>query len=146
MANGPIDFVVLSFRGNQFKGEILDSLIELVESDTIRIIDLLIVIKDQQGDLFAAELEHHAPEFASFFEPLAFETSGMITAEDVEMIGAGLENNSTAAMMLFENVWATRFKEAVLNADGQLIVQGRIPAEAIEIALAEMADIDALAA
>ena len=143
MSHGPIDFIVLSFDGNKFKGEILDSLIELVESKTIRIVELLIVIKDEQGDLTAVELEQHDPEISDFFAPLEFETNGMITAEDVEMIGSNLENNSTAAMMLFENVWAVKFKEAVLNADGQLLAQGRIPPEDIENALAEMAEIDA---
>ncbi|MCB8984872.1 MAG: hypothetical protein H6659_13665 [Ardenticatenaceae bacterium] len=146
MSHGPIDFIVLSFSGNKFKGEILDSLVELVESETIRIIDLLIVIKDEQGDLLAVEIEQHDPEISEFFAPLDFETNGMITAEDVEMIGANLENNSTAAMMLFENTWAVKFKEAVLNADGQLLVQGRIPSEDIDNALAEMAEIDAQAA
>lgn len=146
MTYGPVDFIVLSFSGNKFKGEIIDSLAELVESNTVRIIDLVVVIKDEQGDLIAVELEQHEAEISEFFEPLAYETNGMITAEDVEMIGAGLENNSTAALMLFENVWAVKFKEAVLNADGQVIVQGRIPAQEIEIALAELADIDTLAA
>jgi hypothetical protein len=143
MSHGPIDFIALSFSGNKFKGEILDSLVDLVESETIRIIDLLVVTKDEQGDLLAVEIEQHDPEIFDFFAPLDFETNGMITAEDVEMIGANLENNSTAAMMLFENVWAVKFKEAVLNADGQLLVQGRILPEGIENALAEMAEIDA---
>lgn len=143
MTHGPIDFIVLSFSGNKFKGEIMDSLVELVESNTIRIIDLLVVIKDEQGDLVAVEIQQHDPEVAEFFEPLEFETNGMITTADVEAIGAELENNSTAAMMLFENLWAIKFKEAVLNADGKLVVQGRIPPEEIEIALAEIAEIDA---
>lgn len=143
MTHGPIDFIVLSFAGNQFKGEIMDSLLELVESNTIRIIDLMIVLKDEQGDLIAAELQQHNSEIVDLFEPLDFEISGMITAEDVEMIGANLENNSTAALMLFENLWAIKFKEAVINANGTLVVQGRIPPEEIEMALAEMAEIDA---
>ena len=143
MTHGPIDYIVLSFTGNKFKGEIMESLMELVESNTIRIIDLMIVLKDEQGDLIAVELQQHNSEIVNFFEPLEFEVSGMITAEDVETIGAGLENNSTAALMLFENLWAIKFKEAVINANGTLVVQGRIPPEEIEMALAEMAEIDA---
>jgi hypothetical protein len=146
MTHGPIDYIVLSFSGNQFKGEIMESLLELVESNTIRIIDLMIVLKDEQGELIAVELQQHDPKIAAFFEPLDFEISGMITAEDVEVIGASLENNSTAALMLFENLWAIKFKEAVINANGTLVVQGRIPPEEIEMALAEMAEIDAQAA
>jgi hypothetical protein len=143
MSHGPIDFIVLSFSGNKFKGEIIDSLVELVESEMIRIIDLLVVLKDDDGNVTAIEIEQHDPEISDFFAPLDFETNGMITAEDVEIIGADLENNSTAVMMLFENTWAVKFKEAVLSADGQLLVQGRIPLEDIENALAEMAEIDA---
>jgi len=143
MSHGPIDFIVLSFDGNKFKGEVLDSLIELVENETIRIVDLLVVLKDEQGGLTAVEIEQHAPEISDFFASLDFETNGMITAEDVEIIGTDLENNSTAAMILFENVWAVKFKETILNADGQLLVQERIPPEDIANALAEMAEIDA---
>jgi len=101
------------------------------------------VLKDEQGDLLAMELEQHDSEIADFFEPLEFETNGMITAEDVEEIGAALENNCTAALMLFENLWAIKFKEAVLNANGTLLLQARIPPEEIELALVEMAEIDA---
>lgn len=143
MTHGPIDFIVLSFEGNQFKGKILESLTELVDNGTIRIIDLLIVVKDENGDLLAVEIQDHAPEIVDFFAPLDYETNGLITTADVEAIGAELEPNSTTAMMMFENLWAIRFKEAVLEANGQLVIQGRIPPEDILLAFEEMAEIEA---
>jgi hypothetical protein len=62
----------------------------------------------------------------------------MISTQDTEMIGAALNNNSTAAIMLFENLWAVKFKEAVLAAEGRVIVQERIPHEVVLEALGEL--------
>lgn len=143
MTYGPIDFIVLSFEGNQFKGKILQSLTELVDNGTIRIIDLLIVVKDENGDLLAVEVQDHAPEIVEFFSALDYETNGLITVADVEAIGGELAPNSTTAMMMFENLWAIKFKEAVLEANGQLVVQGRIPPEDILMAIEEIAEIEA---
>jgi hypothetical protein len=136
MTHGPIDFVALGFSGNQFKGEILPALIELVQNNIVRVIDLIIVIKDAEGEVVARELQQLNPEVIAVFDPLNVHISGMITMEDIELIGEELENNSTAALMLFENIWAIKFKEAVLNANGTLLVQGRIPPEIVEEAMA----------
>ena len=63
----------------------------------------------------------------------------MITIQDIDLVVDSLENNSTAGVMLFENIWAIKFKEAVLNADGRLIMQERIPHEVVLEELADMA-------
>jgi uncharacterized membrane protein len=140
MTYGPIDFVALGFSGNQFKGEILSALIELVENKIVRVIDLVIVIKDQDGTVIGRELKQLSPEVIGVFDPLKVHISGMITMEDIHLIGEELQNNSTAALMLFENLWAIKFKEAVLKANGTLLVQGRIPPEVIEEAMAVVVD------
>lgn len=140
MTHGPVDFVAIGFDGNQFKGEIMEALVELVEKEIIRIIDLIIVLKDENGFVAARELQQLDSELIAIFDPLQVHISGMITLEDIELVGEELKNNSTAALMLFENIWAIKFKEAALRANGTLLVHGRIPPDVYEEALAVVVD------
>ncbi len=140
MTHGPVDFVAIGFDGNRFKGEIMEALVELVEKEIIRIIDLIIVLKDENGFVAARELQQLDDEMIALFDPLQVNISGMITLEDIELVGEELKNNSTAALMLFENIWAIKFKEAALRANGTLLVHGRIPPDVYEEALAVVVD------
>jgi uncharacterized membrane protein len=138
MTYGPIDFVALEFKGNQFKGEIIPALRDLIASKTIRVIDLVIVMKDEKGLVEVAELQQLAPDVIAIFDPLDKEVNEMIKLEDAQMVGKGMQNNSTAAVMLFENLWAVRFKEAVLNANGNLLMQLRVPHQVVLEALEDL--------
>ncbi len=143
MTFGPIDFLALEFEGNKFKGDILPSLLELVQQQIVRVIDLVIIVKDADGVVKVRELQQLDADLLAVFDPLQVDVSGLITAGDIEMIGSQLGNNSTAALMLFENLWAVKFKEAVLAAEGRLLMQERIPHEVVLEALAEMAVLEA---
>jgi uncharacterized membrane protein len=143
MTYGPIDFIALEFKGNQFKGDILASLLELIEQKIVRVIDLVIVVKDENGAVEVRELKQLAPNLVAVFDPLGAEVTEMITDKDAHAVGEALENNSTAAVMLFENLWAIKFKDAVLEANGRLIFQERIPHEVVQEAVAEMAAMSA---
>jgi len=138
MTYGPIDFIALEFKGNNFKGEIIPALVELIANKTIRVIDLVIVLKDEKGKVEVAELQQLTPDIIAVFDPLDKEVNGLIKEVDAAMVGRNMENNSTAAVMLFENLWAVKFKEAVLNADGRLLMQERIPNEVVLEALEDL--------
>jgi hypothetical protein len=138
MTYGPIDFIALEFKGNNFKGEIIPALVELIANKTIRVIDLVIVLKDEKGKVEVAELQQLTPDIIAVFDPLDKEVNGLIKEVDATMVGRNMENNSTAAVMLFENLWAVKFKEAVLNADGRLLMQERIPNEVVLEALEDL--------
>lgn len=138
MTYGPIDFIALEFKGNNFKGEIIPALRDLIVSKTIRVIDLVIVLKDEQGNVEVAELQQLSPDIIAIFDPLDKEVNEMIKVEDAKLVGQNMENNSTAAVMLFENLWAVKFKEAVLNADGRLLMQLRIPHQVVLEALEDL--------
>lgn len=142
MTYGPIDFIALEFEGNKFKGDILSSLMELVDDDIIRVIDLVVILKDNSGEVIAREFEQLDSHLLAVFDPLEVKVAGLITAGDVEMMADQLANNTTAALLLIENLWAVKFKEAVLEADGRLLMQERIQPEAILDALVEMATFD----
>jgi uncharacterized membrane protein len=142
MTLGPIDFIALEFPGNQFKGEILPDLLELVDNETIRIIDLVTVTKDQNGQVTVRELREFDPGHVEVFNPLKAEVNQMITESDIAAIAENLADNSTAGLMLIENLWAKKTKQAMLDANGRLLLFERIPHDVVEEALA---DIKALA-
>ncbi|MGE5375545.1 MAG: DUF6325 family protein [Bacteroidota bacterium] len=131
MTYGPIDFVALEFKGNQFKGEILPALLDLVNRDVVRVIDMIVVKKDADGTVTTQEMQEHDDAVLAVFNPLKAEINGMIQVEDIEMIGEKLEPNSTAAVMLFENLWAVNFVKAVENANGRAVMHVRIPHEVV---------------
>ena len=137
MSVGPIEYLVVAFPGNKFKGEIIPALAELVESETIRILDLVFIIKDEEGNVGAVELAEVDPEDeAAGMTDIADVDSGLLNEDDIALAAEALEPNSSAGLLVFENVWATRFAESVRNADGQLIANERIPYDVVQAALA----------
>ena len=128
MAYGPIELVVIHFPGNEFKGEILPALDRLVSGGIIRIVDIAFVIKDADGNIAALEVNDLPPAF----EPLVAEHGGLISDEDFIAFGEQLEPNSSAALMMFENTWASDFVQAVFNANGEFVMNERIPRVVIE--------------
>ena len=135
MSYGPIDFLALEFTNDQLKGEIMPALMELVENKTIRVIDLVVIQKDQAGKFEALELQQLAPEVIAIFDPLMVEISGIVQVEDIDAIAEQMENNTTAAVLLFENLWAVKFKETLLRANGRLLAQERIPYQVVDEAM-----------
>jgi uncharacterized membrane protein len=129
---GPVEILMIEFPGNKFTGEIAPALAELVDEGTIRVIDLLFVTKDAAGQVVAIELSDADAEVRSAFEPIVEEASGLLSEEDIEDLGEGLDPDSSAAMLLFEHVWATRFRDAVINSGGELLASVRIPKEVVD--------------
>jgi uncharacterized membrane protein len=135
MTYGPIDFLALEFKTDQLKGEILPELLELVKNKVVRVIDLVIIQKYEDGHHEAMEMQQLAPDLLALFDPLEVETSGIIQVEDIANVAEAMENGTNAAILLFENLWAVKFKEAVLRANGRLLAQDRIPHEVVEEAM-----------
>jgi hypothetical protein len=138
MTFGPIDLIALEFPGNRFKGEILPELFELVEKGIIRIIDLVMIMK-VEGEVIVRELRELDAAHVSMFDPLKADVSQMITRADIDMIAAQLAENSTAGIMLIENLWAKKTAQAMLDANGRLVMFERIPHDVVEEALADIA-------
>ena len=138
MTLGPIDLIVLEFSGNKFTGQGLYSLLELVQAETIRIIDLVVIVKNEDGTLFVRELQELDPDNIVILDPLKIEAMGLITVSDVESIAALLTNNSAAGLLLIENLWAVKTKQAFLDAGARLVLFDRLPHELIEENLAEI--------
>lgn len=128
---GPVDYVMVRFPGNKFTGKIAPELLNLEKKGIIRVIDLVFIMRDENGKLLINEVQNLKGEAAAAFSVFAKNTSEWFTQDDIEAIAATLPNNSSAGLLLFENVWAIHFKEAALEAGVELIDMGRIPPEAI---------------
>jgi hypothetical protein len=137
MAIGPVEYIIIGFPGNQFNGEIAPELGKLVASGTVRVLDLVFVTKDADGDVAVVEFEDHAD--VALFNALDGDVGGLISEQDIEYAAAGLEPNSSAALLIWEDVWAAPFVGA-LRASGAVLIEGaRIPHDLIESAEAELA-------
>jgi hypothetical protein len=131
MAYGPAELIVVKFPGNQFKGEIAPALGDLIDSGTIRLIDLLFLMKDADGGVTFLEAGEVFPD-GPLAGIVAEGDAGLISDEDVEDIAPELEPNSSAAVLLFEHLWAAEFTQALRNAGGVLVYDERIPAAVVE--------------
>jgi hypothetical protein len=131
---GPVDYMIVAFPGNQFKGEIVPALADLVENGTIRIIDLAFVGKSAAGEVVAFELLDLDPEVKKAFEDLGVEVSGLFNEDDLMSTGEKLEPDMSAALLVWENLWARNVAEGIRNAGGVLIDFQRIPHEVVQAA------------
>ena len=124
---GPVDYAVIGFPGNQFKGEIIPAIADLVESGTVRIIDAAFVGKDEADQVFTLEITELAPDIQAALGSMNIDVQGLLNDDDLLSIGEQLEPNSSAALLVWENVWATRVAQAIRDAGGIMVAFDRIP-------------------
>jgi hypothetical protein len=140
---GPVDYVVLGFKGNNFDGSILDELTKAADNDTIRVLDLLFIMKDEDGTVVEAEFEDQSDEFKEMFDNLGrADDMPLLSDSDVEKIGRQMDKDTAAGVLVIEHLWARDLKKAVMDAGGFLLADGRIHPEAVETALADLATTD----
>src|SRR5450432_2333517 len=135
---GPVEYVVVGFPADKadFSGAMAGELKKLMDSDTVRVLDLLMVRRGEDGTVAVAELREHDESEVSELRSLEADLSLVLALEDVEQIGAGLEPGSAAAVLVWENSWAGPFASAIRRSGGELIGMGHIPTQAL-IAAAE---------
>jgi hypothetical protein len=132
---GPVDYLVVEFPANKsnFTGEMLQELLALVDTGTIRVIDMLILKKADDGSIDVIELEDldDLGELQSIEAGLA----EMLAEEDIVNLAVAMEPGSTAGVLIWENLWAAPFASAARRSGGQLIANGRIPIQGIIAAM-----------
>jgi hypothetical protein len=131
---GPVDYLIVAFPGNEFRGEIAPALADLVESETIRIIDLAFVGKDAEGDVIAFELTDIDPKVREGFERAGVEVNGLFNEDDLAAAGEELEPNTSAALIVWENVWARNVAQAIRDAGGEVLDFERVPHDVVQAA------------
>lgn len=132
---GPVEYMAVSFPGNKFKGEIVPALKELVDSGTVRIIDLAFVVKDAEGNVAGMEVEELDSDAGKAFAALQAEIGDLVNQDDLMAVGEVLEPNSSAAVLVWEDVWATKLAKAIRDAGGVLLDLERVPHEVVQAAL-----------
>jgi hypothetical protein len=132
---GPVDWIVVEFPGSKFNGEIAPVLQDLVERNLIKVLDLMMLRKDDAGELEIFELsdleEGELGELRTEEAALAM----VLSEQDVLDVAETIQPGSTAAVLVWENLWAAPFGTAVRHAGGQLVASGRIPVQAVLAAI-----------
>ena len=134
---GPVDYLVVAFPADQanFSGEMASELKKLIASNTVRVLDLVVLTKDLDGSMEAAELRDVDDSMVGQLREAERDLAVLLAESDIEKIGADLEPGSAAAVLVWENVWAGPFGSAVRRSGGQLVASGRIPTQAIVAAI-----------
>jgi hypothetical protein len=128
---GPVDYLIVEFPAGaqNFTGEGAAELVRLHDAGIIRIMDILILIKADDGSVEAQELSD-LPELGDLAR-LEAQLAQTLAEDDVANLAAAMDPGSVAGVLVYENLWAAPFASAMRRAGGQLIANGRIPIEAI---------------
>ena len=138
MTLGPLEYVVIGFTGNKFDGSIAREIEKVVENKTIRLIDVVFVAKDADGEAMILELDNKDdPRFAEFASLLG-DSMALLTPEDLVQISESLPDNTSGLILLFEHHWAVDLKVALIAAGGFLVARETIPPEVLEEVSAEL--------
>jgi hypothetical protein len=134
---GPVDYLVVEFPADKanFSGEMAAELSALVKRGLVRVLDLLILKKNDDGSVEGFESHDFGDDELGELRALEDELALLLAEEDVESIGAAMEPGSVAAVLVYENVWAAPFGAAVRRSGGELVANGRIPIQALAAAL-----------
>ena len=127
---GPIDYIIVGFDGNNFTGEILTELQKASSAGTIAVLSLALITRDADGAVTSVEVSDVGdPQIAQLVDAMHVE-SGLISDDDIQEVGELLEDNTSAGLLIVEQLWAKGLKQAIVNANGVLIAEGRIHGEA----------------
>jgi len=137
---GPIDYIVVGFTGNNFNGSILSELTKAIKDGAIRVVDLIFIIKDEDGAFAIAEIEDQDEELRSIVEIFELDKGLQLLSEgDVEKIAAAMDNDTSAGVLVIEQLWAKGLKKALLDADAVLLDEGRIHPDTVKAAIDDLA-------
>lgn len=129
---GPIDYIVVGFDGNKFDGSILKALGEAIDAGTIALVALSVVSKDNNGDVLSLDIastgDEYILEFAEKYKP----DNSIVSKDDIDEVAELLDNNTSAGFLVIEHLWAKPLKQAILDANGYLISEGRIHPDAVK--------------
>lgn len=127
-AIGPIDFILIELDPDKVRGEAAAAVLDLVDAGIVRLLDVALLAKDEDGNVAAVDLAEAAAEAAGDFSAIAGARSGLLSDEDLAEAGEALEPGKLGALLVYENAWAAPFVAAVRRAGGELVASARINA------------------
>jgi uncharacterized membrane protein len=135
---GPLEYTVIGFEGNRFNGEIAREIEKVVEKRIIRLVDVVFVTKDIDGEVSVVEIDNKDDRRFAGFAPMMSDLMGLLTPEDILQLAAELPTNTSALILLFEHRWAEKVKDAIQGAGGFLISRTTVAPEVLELVNAEL--------
>ena len=132
----PVDVIIIGFPGNKFNGRIAPAVLKLIDTGTIRVIDLLFVSKDSEGVVTTIAASDVDAQTGPAYLAIDVAQPGALGPEDAEELSDDLEANTSALLIAFENIWAQQVVDACRDADAVVIDQIRIPGDVVEAVLA----------
>lgn len=131
---GPIDYIIVGFEGNKFDGSILKAIGDAVDSSAIGLVAMSMITKDANGITSTLDVANMGDELAVSFAEQYKSDDSLITSDDLEEVSELLENNTSAGLLVVEQLWAKPLKKALIDANGVLVAEGRIhPDAAVEL-------------
>ena len=127
---GPIDFIIVEFQGNKFDGSILAELEKATNDGAIDVLDLALLTKDENGEVASLDVTQIDDAVITTFITSNGVTGDLIGDDDLDEAGELLENNTSAGLLIVEHTQAKGLKQAIINANGTLISEGRIHPDA----------------
>ena len=140
MSHGPVQYFVFAFPGNQSSGEIVPALAKVVTEGTIRIVDIVFVRKEADGTTTTMEINDLDDEEFNAFAEIVDHVEGLLSDDDILKLVADIPPDTSAALLVFEHVWAAQLASAIRDANGQVVTQGFVPYEIVEAVLQSRAE------
>jgi hypothetical protein len=129
---GPIDYIVVGFEGNKFNGSILSALTDALDKGIIGLIAISLISKDENGNVVAVDLAETGDSYILEFVEKYKSSNDLVTKDDIDEVAELLENNTSAGLLVVEQLWAKPLKKALIDANGVLVAEGRIHPDAAE--------------
>ena len=138
MSIGPLEFVVIGCKGNQFTSEIVPELNSIQEKGLIRVVDLFFVRKDVNGTVTVLEVHDLNDEELAAFDPIKDDLMGLFTPEDIVLLTETIPAGTSAVIVLLEHAWIVRLNEGLNRAGAVLLAGGMVPQASMEQLEAEL--------
>jgi hypothetical protein len=132
MLDLPLEYALIEFKDGKFSGKIVPELVDLAQRQIVRFVDIAFIQKEEDGSVYAIELNDLDPELYQLFVPMGEHISSLFTDDDLLIAASKLPENSAAVLFLWENLWTANLRRAVLDAGGQLVARGQIAPEVVE--------------
>lgn len=132
MTSYPLEYALVAFEGNKFSGQIVPELLNLADRGICRIVDIVFLQKDADGSLRTLELNDLDEESYKMFVPLGEHINSLFSEEDLNHAASLLAKNNSAALFLWQNLWAENLQKAISDSGGVMVERGQIPAEVVE--------------
>ena len=141
MLDLPLEYALIEFKDPKFSGKIVPELLDLAQRGIVRIVDIVFLQKEDDGNLNTLELNDLEPEMYEMFVPIGEHVSSLFTTDDLLIAASKLPNNSAAVLFLWENLWTASLRQAIVDAGGELVEREQIAPEVVEQFKQELAAI-----